>query len=298
LKHARLFINCNSRNGRTSRDRILSELDAAGFSVPLPEFNNIDDLKQHLQLNPSEEVDAIVVAGGDGTLNAAAKALVPMGLPVGLIPCGTANDLARTLGIPADIASAVEIIRQGNIREVDIGQVNDCFFFNVASIGMSAELAAILTTDIKRRFGRFGYALAAIRVLMRAKPFHADIYRRGVRHKSYTLQIAVGNGRYYGGGNIVERYASIDDGLLDLYSLEFSEAWRMLFRFRAFSRGEHVDYDDVRFMNGTEFEIRTRRPRPVNADGEIVTTTPARFRLLPRAIRIFAPPASPAQTEP
>lgn len=288
MKRALLLINCNSRNGRASRDRIIAELQAADIQVRMPEFNDAEELEKHLRLNRSE-VDLVIIAGGDGTLNAAAKTLVPAQIPIGLIPCGTANDLARTLDIPADISQAVNIIAAGHACAVDIGQVNDCYFFNVASIGMSAELASVLTSEIKRRFGRFGYALTAIRVLMRAKPFHANIVRAGATHRSYTLQIAVGNGRYYGGGNIIERSARIDDGLLDLYSLEFAEAWRMLFRLRAFARGEHVDYDDVHFMSGADFEIHTRRPRPVNADGEIVTTTPARFRIVPKAIRIFAP---------
>ncbi len=295
MKRALLLINCNCRNGRASRDRIIAELQAADIQVRMPEFNDVEELERHLHLSRSE-VDLVIIAGGDGTLNAAAKTLVPTQLPIGLIPCGTANDLARTLDIPADITQAVNIIAAGHARAVDVGHVNDCYFFNVASIGMSAELASALTSEIKKRFGRFGYALAAIRVLMRAKPFHANIVRAGATHRSYTLQIADGNGRYYGGGNVIERSARIDDGLLDLYSLEFAEAWRMLFRLRAFSRGEHVDYDDVHFMSGADFEIRTRRPRPVNADGEIVTTTPARFRIVPKSIRIFAP--EPAETEP
>ena len=104
-----------------------------------------------------------------------------------------------------------------------------------------------------------------------------------------SLQIAVGNGRHYGGGMIVEETARIDDGRLDLYSLEFRDIWKLPFMAFAFRKGRHGLADDVRTMSGSGFEIRTRQPMPVNADGEIVTRTPAVFRVLPGAIRVFVP---------
>lgn len=104
-----------------------------------------------------------------------------------------------------------------------------------------------------------------------------------------TLQIAVGNGRHYGGGMIVEETAKIDDGVLDLYSLEFRDVWKLPFMALAFRQGRHGLMDEVRTMSGTRFEIRTRRSMPVNADGEIVTQTPAVFSVLREAITAFVP---------
>jgi len=104
-----------------------------------------------------------------------------------------------------------------------------------------------------------------------------------------TLQIAVGNGRFYGGGNAVEKDAAIDDQNLDLYSLEFERAWKLALMARSFRYGEHGAWSEVRAIRAEEFEVRTRRPRPVNADGEIVTQTPAHFSIRPRAVRVFAP---------
>ena len=92
-----------------------------------------------------------------------------------------------------------------------------------------------------------------------------------------TLQIAVGNGRFYGGGNAVEKDAAIDDQHLDLYSLELDRAWKLALMARSFRYGEHGAWDEVRAVRAKEFDIRTRKPRPVNADGEIVTQTPGPF---------------------
>jgi YegS/Rv2252/BmrU family lipid kinase len=236
------------------------------------------------------DVDAVVVAGGDGSLNAAAPGLVAAELPLGIIPLGTANDLARTLAIPSDPAAAADVVLAGRTRALDLGSVNGRPFFNVASIGLSAELARTLTTAEKRRWGRLGYATAGLRVLARARPFHARITHAGVTDEVHTLQIAVGNGRHYGGGNVVARDAAVDDGRLDLYSLEFGSVWRLALMLNAFRRGAHGAAREVRTLTGTAFEVTTRRPRSVNADGELITKTPAHFRVHPATLRVFVPP--------
>ncbi|WP_414473182.1 lipid kinase [Microvirga sp. M2] len=234
-------------------------------------------------------VECAVVGGGDGTLNAAALGVIEAGLPLGILPLGTANDLARTLDIPFDLDGAAQVIAGGRTRRIDLGLVNGEPFFNVASLGLSAELAQKLTRDIKRRFGRLGYALVAMKVLAQAKPFRATITSEAESVRVRTLQIAVGNGRFYGGGNAVEKDAAIDDQHLDLYSLEFERAWKLALMARSFRYGEHGAWSEVRAIRAREFDIRTRRPRPINADGEIVTRTPAHFSIRPGAVTVFAP---------
>ena len=126
-------------------------------------------------------------------------------------------------------------------------------------------------------------------MLARARPFHAEIVSETESIRVKTLQIAVGNGRFYGGGNVVEKDAAIDDQNLDLYSLELKRAWKLALMARSFRYGEHGAWDEVRAIRAQEFDIRTRRPRPVNADGEIVTETPAHFAIWPGAVTVFAP---------
>ena len=104
-----------------------------------------------------------------------------------------------------------------------------------------------------------------------------------------TLQVAVGNGRFYGGGMAVAARALIDDGRLDLYSLKFSAAWKLARILRSFRHGRHSAWDEVRSIQGTNFVLGTRRPRPINADGEIVGETLAVFRQTPAALPVFIP---------
>jgi YegS/Rv2252/BmrU family lipid kinase len=243
-----------------------------------------------------EDSDLVVLGGGDGTINAAARGLVEAQIPLGILPLGTANDLARTLGIPEDLEEATQIIIDGNRRRIDLGEVNGALFFNVASIGLSADLASELTSDMKKKFGKIGYALAAVSVLLRATPFRATIESERAKARALTLQIAIGNGLFYGGGMAIERDAKIDDGTLDLYSLEMRRAWKLALMAKAFRFGDHGAWREVRVDHAQEFHIRTRRRHPINADGELVSHTPAHFRILPKAIEVFTGKNAPGIT--
>lgn len=289
MKRALILANPHSRSAGAGVDAAVAELHKAGIDVLRPAWREGESLSAAIK-RCGDGADFVVIAGGDGSLNAAAPALIETGVPLGILPGGTANDLARTLGLPFDMIGAAKVIAAGRIRAIDVGEVNDKPYFNVASLGMSASLADRLTRETKRRWGRLAYALTATEVLIEARRFGAVIrVDDGDEVAVRSLQIAVGNGRHYGGGMIVEETAEIDDGRLDLYSLEFRDIWKLPFMALAFRKGRHGLADDVRTMSGARFEIRTRRPMPVNADGEIVTRTPAVFRVLPGAIRVFVP---------
>lgn len=236
----------------------------------------------------AKDKDMIIVSGGDGTVHRAAPLLLKAGVPVGILPTGTANDLARTLHIPTDPDAAAQIIVAGKTRTIDLGEVNGEPFFNVASIGMTADLTRALSGDLKRRWGKAAYALTAARLLFTTRPFSGSIASPDGRVDVKTLQITIGNGRYYGGGSAVEESAAIDDGHLHLYSLEMRSPWLLLPLLWAFRKGTHGRHASVRTLVGDDFEIRTSRPRSVSADGEIITKTPARFRILPGSLRVFA----------
>ncbi|MBO1073287.1 lipid kinase [Roseomonas sp. 1311] len=284
-----LLVNQQARNSGTALNDALSILRGHGIEVVEHPCAPGERAAEVIRARAAEGFSAAVLGGGDGTLNAAAPALLETGLPFGILPLGTANDLARSLGIGPDLASAAQVIAQGNLRRLDLGEVNGRLFFNVASIGFSATLAQELRAEAKKRWGKLGYAIAAFRLLRRVRPFTAWITQGGRVRKVRTIQISVGNGRHYGGGLTVESGAAPDDGKLDVYSLEVDHWWQLLALLPDLRRGTHGHWKDVRAFSTLSCAVTTRRPMPVNTDGELTVTTPAMFRLLPKCVSVFAP---------
>jgi diacylglycerol kinase (ATP) len=289
-KHFLLLSNPHSRRGASIVAPATEALNAAGIDVTPLQTKKAGDISAAI-IEQAKGAHGVIVAGGDGTMNATAEALVKTGLALGVLPSGTANDLARTLGIPEDPRQAAAIIASGHTRRIDLGSANGHYFFNVATIGLAADLAGKLTKQSKKRFGRLSYAIAAFKVLKEARPFTAEIINKGEVTRVKTLQIGIGNGRFYGGGMTVESSALINDGHLDLYSLEIDEVWKLALLLRKFRLGQHGLWEEVRTQRCTEFEVKTRRPQPVNLDGELKTHTPAHFEIHPKAVTVFAPQA-------
>jgi YegS/Rv2252/BmrU family lipid kinase len=287
-RRALLLLNPHARTGDAPLESAMSVLAAANITVEVERYGSAAEVSADI-VRRGSSFDLAIVGGGDGTINAAARGILETGLPMGILPMGTANDLARTLSIPLSLSDAAKVIVAGATRRIDVGDVNGHLFFNVASIGLAAELARRLNPTTKKRWGRLAYAIAAMQSLLSARPFSAVIVTKEGETRVKTMQIAVGNGRHYGGGTVIEASAAIDDEHLDLYSLEVSSVWKLALMLRDFRRGSHGLWREVRTHRCVEFEVRTRKPRPVNTDGDLVTFTPARFTIRPSAISVFAP---------
>lgn len=285
---ALLLLNPAARSGAEGRDEIVGRLSALGLH-PVVEIAEEPAMVSEQVLRHSAGVDRVIVGGGDGTLNLALQGLVGTGLPLGILPLGTANNLARTLRIPRDLEPACELVAHGYRRRIDLGWVNGRYFFTTASLGLSVRITEELSAESKRRWGPVAYALAALRVIRRSRPFHAEISWAGGTRRSRTVQIVVGNGRYYGAALPVAEDAAIDDSRLDLYSLEVRHWWELLAIVPSLKWGRQGERRAVEALRASEFEIRTSVPHDVDVDGEIGGRTPATFRVVPRALEVFAP---------
>lgn len=287
-KRALLFINRHARRGKQGfalAIDILDELDFELIIVPIKRSQNLGDIIRE----NAENLDMVIIGGGDGTLNGIINSLVESKLPLGILPLGTANDLARTLNIPLAIADACQVIAQGHRKAIDLGRVNDHYFFNVASVGVSVEITQKLTRGAKRRWGILAYGLTALKVIAQTRPFHATITVDGESRRVKTLQIAVGNGCYYGGGMMIANDALIDDQRLDIYSLEVEHWWQIFPLIYHLPQGRQELLPWVRTLRGRSVEILTNKSRKINTDGEIMTETPAIFSVVPQAIEVFVP---------
>jgi diacylglycerol kinase (ATP) len=285
---ALLLINRHARQGEKRLTEAIQYLKKFGFDL-IEESTEHPNHLTEIIFKYRDQVDLVIVGGGDGTLNAAVDALVDTQLPLGILPLGTANDLARTLGIPNSLAEACKIIAAAKQQHIDLGCVNGKHFFNVASMGLSVKITQRLTKEVKRRWGVFAYLATALQVIWKSRPFRAEIRINGESFHVRTVQIAVGNGRYYGGGMAVAHDATIDDQRLDLYSLEINHWWQIIPLLPAMRQGRHLKLQGVRTFQGQEIEVYTSKARPINTDGEITTYTPAHFRVIPKVLAVFVP---------
>ena len=283
---ALLLLNPHARRGKDAAAEAGKGLERAGLEVVARSLADPAQVGEMIRAE-REGIDRVIAAGGDGTLNTVLQGLVGTGLPLAVLPLGTANNLARTLGIPTSMDEACQIAAGGRTRAIDLGRVNDRYFFTTASLGLSVAITDSLTHQTKQRWGALAYGVAAVRALARARSFHADITWPSGRRQSRTVQVVVGNGRYYGSALPVAEDATIDDARLDLYSLEVRHLWELLALLPSIRRGRQGEKGSVEALRATEFEISTKVPMEINVDGEICTRTPARLRVVPGALEVF-----------
>ncbi|HEY9880338.1 MAG TPA: lipid kinase [Leptolyngbyaceae cyanobacterium] len=286
---ALLVVNRRARKGQQKLEEALEQLQHCGLewievSPEAPE--EIATAICHYR----DQADRVIIGGGDGTLNAAIPGLIETQLPLGILPLGTANDLARTLGIPATLPEACRILTGGRPTRIDVGWVNDRYFFNVASIGLSVQITHKLNAETKQKWGVFAYPIAALQALRHSRPFWASLcLEDGNMQRMRTVQIAVGNGRYYGGGMTVANDAAITDQQLDVYTLNLKHLWQLAAVLPDMRSGKQTDWSFVEGFRCREVRVTTARPMPVNTDGEITTYTPAYFRIIPQALSVLVP---------
>jgi len=287
---ALLLINRQSREGEANAKQACDALSALDVDVTLGRFERPDDVAAEIDAH-ARDVDVVVLGGGDGTLNLAASAMMRCGRPLAVLPLGTANDFARTLLIPAALEAACRNVVEGIDHGVDVGQCNDVYFVNVASMGLAVRACEYRSDVAKRWFGSLGYASNVFSAYRDTEPFDVTVDCAGERYQLRSIQLAVGNGRYFGGGLPVASDAALDDERLDLYSLEPQGFWSMVGKLPALARGPDRSVRGVQLFDGRSFRVTTNRPMPINTDGEILTETPASFRVLPQALTVKVPRA-------
>jgi diacylglycerol kinase (ATP) len=295
---AALIVNIGSRRGRQEAARARRLLQAAGVSLQASYgLRHPDRLPETVRAALDSGCTLIILGGGDGSVSAVVAELAGRDAVLGLLPLGTANDFARGLGIPDDLEAACATIGRGVPATVDLGLAGDYRYVNVVTMGLGAEVVKTMSARLKRLIGPVAYPVATLRALWRYRPFEATLTFPEGDHQparyGRLLQIAVGNGRFYGGGAVVAPGARVDDGMLDVYAIEL-RSWRALAGVAwSLKSGKHVRRDDVPYWRTHKVCITTQPRLPVDVDGEFVDVTPELFSVARGALRVLVPADAP-----
>lgn len=275
-----LDVNRRSRSGRRTGADAARRLAEAGVDVAL--------LSERHRASDVPPCDAIVAVGGDGTLVRLISYAMRWNVPLGTIPSGTFNELAHTLGIPVDVAAACRVVAAGHTREVDVGCVNGVHYLSEASIGISSRAARMQTAELKQRFGFLGIVTTALRALWFSRPMFAEVSYDDTVVRFKTVQLTIANSHRFGGVFAVTD-AAIDDGWLDLFSVEIASFRQAFDVARAILRGRRESVPGLRTLRAKRFSVRQHRRHHVTADGEPAGKTPATFTVMAKALRILVP---------
>ncbi|GLY25902.1 diacylglycerol kinase family protein [Micromonospora sp. NBRC 101691] len=293
-RRAVLVINARSRRGRRRYDHARSRLLAAGFDLlgTYP-VDRPGQLEESLTAAAALAPDLLVAGGGDGTLSAAARLLAHRDMALGLLPLGTTNNFARTVGVPLDLDGAVAVLTDGKVIDVDLGLAGDVPFANHVGIGLSADIMLRTPPRLKRITGRLAYPLTALGLLARHRPMRATLRSAGAEHEFVTHQLYVANGGFHAGRRITAD-ADADDRLLVAYPVG-GPTRRGLLRdtARNAATGHRRTLGDEPFLAVRELWLETDRPARVEVDGELCGQTPIRLGLAANALRVMAPADSP-----
>lgn len=290
LNRVLLIANPASRSAARSREAALEAFRNAGISCEVVTTEHVGHGRE-LALRHAARYDAVFTLGGDGTAMEVVSALAGTGRPIGVLPGGTGNLVARSIGVPLDVKGAVGALVRGTIANVDLGRLDSgrCFAF-AAGIGIDATMIETTPATLKRRLGVFAYVLSASRALLRRDRFQVRISVDGERIERDAAAVMIANfGAVLNERLLLGPGIRQDDGLLDLCVFSprtISDAlgvmWRLWRRdFRTDAR--------VLYRAGRHFHVEAIPPRIAQADGELLGFTPFEVRVEPRAARLLVP---------
>jgi diacylglycerol kinase (ATP) len=277
-----------------------SVLATHGYSAEVVVTASPTDASRYARGALESGVQLVVAWGGDGTINGAGSALAGTSLPLGIVPGGSGNGLARDLGLPREPARALTVAATGRERAIDAGDLCGSLFFNIAGIGVDAEIAARIAEPGSRR-GLAGYVVATVQELRRYQPQVYIIRIPGgksdapsapadVTFERRALLVALANSRQYGNGATIAPHARLDDGAIDLVVVDARPLWDLVSQLPAFFRGTLQDGPDLLMRRATALTISAGGPIRFHVDGEPRTGPETlALRMHPGALRVRVP---------
>jgi YegS/Rv2252/BmrU family lipid kinase len=287
-----LLVNPSSGGGRALKllPRIEAVLDAHRVPFRVLRTKSLEHgVDEALRAVAAGELP--VVVSGDGMVGAIGGAMAGVETPLGIVPGGRGNDLARVLGIPTDPDAAIAIVLAGQSRAIDVGEANGKAFLGIASVGFDSE-ANRRANEAKLLRGNLVYLVAALRTMASWRSARFTIVIGDERTRLEGYDVVVANNSCYGGGMRIAPDAELDDGRFDVVTIADMGKIKALYNLSKVFKGTHVAIPEVNVVRAARLSLSASRPFAVYADGEHLTDLPADLRVIPHALRVLVPPAA------
>lgn len=287
-EQAVLIVNTHSRKGERLFFQALDLLQMKGIDVVASyPVRKPERLRQVVREVIEEGHPLIIVGGGDGTFNTITDLFVHRDTVLGILPMGTANNFARSMGIPMSLEKAIDVIMYGKVVDVDLGVINEQYFINIATVGFSRDVISATPRRLKRYLGIASYLFYETRYLISQEIFTCSITIDGRTEVITTRQLIIANGSFYGTRKITPD-AHIDDKTLIIFAMDSLNKWQGLKFWIGFLLGRHLTFPESRLFKAESASIMTDPEKFVIMGGEKITHTPIQIGIDPAAVKIIA----------
>ena len=285
-----LLTNPSSGKGKGAGivEQVLPRLRDAGFSVRNLAGRDADEALDLARQCVADEVETLVVVGGDGMVHIAVQALADSQTRLGLIPAGTGNDVARYFDLPRkDTAAATDVVIGGKERRIDLARIGSKYFVTVLAAGFDAVVTE-RANQMSWPKGQMRYNLATLAELRTFKPISYVVEIDGKQERFEAMMVAVGNGPSFGGGLRITEGAVLDDGLLDVVVIRPMTKLELVRTYPKLFKGTHVHHPDYRHHHARSVTLAAPGITAY-ADGERIGPLPLTVEVAPLALTVLVP---------
>lgn len=283
------MVNAHSRKGEALFHQAREKLEAAGIRlIAAHAVHDPSKLNDTVRRAVRDGAPMVIVGGGDGSLSGTVDDVVDGDCVFAVLPLGTANSFARTLGLPLDLDGAVDAIATGRRRRIDLGMIDSDYFVNCAAIGLSPMIGDTVPHKLKKYLGRVGYLGWAIWCFFRFRPFRLIVSDGEQAHRMWATEVRIFNGRFHGGVELTET-TDVDSGDIVVQAVTGRGLARLAWDWYAkFFKLRSRDANTVEFR-GKELRLDTKPRHRLSIDGETLARTPVTVRVAERAIDVVVP---------
>ena len=274
-------------------DETIDIFQQQGIQLDIYRTREQMDFYNYLEEESCRLYEAVLVAGGDGSVSLALNAMMKKNIhiPLGIIPAGTSNDFAHYLGISANLHDAVRQLAKMRTRWIDVGKANETYFINVCGGGILPNVAHKVDREAKNLWGKAAYYVSGFMEVGKNKSFRIRVRTGGEEFESRVFLYLVMNGPSAGGFTKMGAKATADDGKLDFVAIKSINLVDLPWLFSKILRGDHVPDEHVLYLTGEEFDIEFLEGDPetesLNIDGEMGPAYPLHVEVLKHQLEVI-----------